>query len=488
MKKYIIRNVLAAFIILLASSFLTVQGQGEVKVEFLNTLEASFGNPDGIGGRNPDAGIDPKITLEFKVDPVGNIELVSKTISTIEGNINVVEGWSKTNIGKTAYSGIFGGSFRLILSSNKRLQTGWRAPWHGIGCQGTNQWRIDGGKNNPPEEVYFTLEGDVGLEFTSIDYIDINYQDGQAHFMIQDFDTKETHFFENIALPDVGSIDVTGKYSMRYKTDRITISGDPAVGNNNAGGKLYGFEFNVVAPLPKPPAIFSVKPIRNDSLSFAVSDDIEIQFDNEMDQAKTSAAVTISPAISNRVDKWSAEDEGDLLTISHDDLELETWYTLVVSDAAEATNGLTMLVPDTIRFKTLPPKPTVVSTYPEFNATDVLPNTTMYIEFSKPMNTDSVEKGIVFDPEVSGAEFVWSDDRTTVFISANELFVSTMYFLTVGPPAMDDFFQQLADSYVGIFTTAITTSVDNLKSADLVLYPNPASDVLRAEGVDVASL
>jgi len=339
-----------------------------------------------------------------------------------------------------------------------------------------------------PKYRFRILEGEVGLEFTSIEYLDINYQDGQAHFMIQDFDTKETHFFENISLPDVGSIDVTGKYSMRYKTDRITISGDPAVGNNNAGGKLYGFEFNVVAPLPKPPAIVSVVPIRDDSLSFAVSDDIKIQFDNTMDQAKTSAAVSISPAISNRVDTWSTEEEGDLLTIAHDDLDLETWYTLVVSDAAEATNGLTMLAPDTIRFKTLPPKPTVVSTFPENNATDVLPNTTMFIEFSKPMITDSVEKGIVFDPVLTGAEFVWSDDRTTVFISADQLELSTMYFLTVNPPAMDDFKQQMADAYVGIFTTAIATSVDDEKLADLVLYPNPASDVLRAEGVDVASL
>ena len=182
MKKQLVGKVLAAFVILLASSFITLQGQGEVKVEFLNTLGASFGNPDGIGGRDLGAGIEPKITLEFKVDPAGNVELVSKTISTVEGNISVVEGWSNSNVGKTAYSGIFGGSFKLILTSNKRLQTGWRDPWHGIGCQGTNQWRIDGGANDPPEEVYFILQGEVGLEFTSIEYLDINFLANLDHF------------------------------------------------------------------------------------------------------------------------------------------------------------------------------------------------------------------------------------------------------------------------------------------------------------------
>ncbi len=493
MKKHIIGKVLAALIILVASSFLTLQGQGEVKVEFLNTLGESFGNPDGIGGRDTDAGILPKITLEFKVDPVGNVELVSKTISTNAGNISVVEGWSKTNVGATAYEGIRGGSFKLILTSNnKRLQTGWRDPWHGIGVQGTNQWRIDGGANDPPEEVYLILEGDVGIEFTSIQYIDINYQDGQAHFMIQDHDTKETHFFDQISLPDVGVIDATGKYNMRYKTDMLTISGDPEVNNNNAGGKLYGFEFKVVAPLPKPPALSSIVPARGDSLNFTTSDDMELQFDGPMERTETAAAVTITPdegpAVANRVDTWSEEADGDLLTISYDSLTFETWYTIVVSTDAKGTNGLNMLAPDTIRFKTLPKPPEVVTTFPAHLEENVLPNTPISIEFTKSMIPDSVEKGISFDPVITDVSYVWSADNKTVFISANQLEVSTMYFVSVGEPAMDDFKTQLDEPYIFVFTTAIATSVEYNKASDVVIYPNPVADIMQIKGMDVASL
>ena len=486
MKKHIIGKVLAAFVILLASSFITLQGQGEVKVEFLNEFGASYGNPNGIGGRISGERL-PKITLEFKVDPVGNVELVSKTISDSADNIALVESWSEPNVGATAYEGIRGGSFKLILTSNnKRLQCGWRDPWHGIGVQGNNQWRIDGAGDDPPEKVYLILQGDVGIEFTSIEYIDISYKDGQGNLMIQDFDTKETHFFENISLPDVGTIDATGKYSMRYKTDSLTISGDPVIGND-AGGKLYGFQFNVVAPLPKPPALVSVVPIRGDSLNFTISDDIEIQFDAAMKQTETSAAVTME-GLTGRVDTWSVEDDGDLLTIAHDDLTYETWYTLVVSDAAEATNSLTMLAPDTIRFKTLPKPPEVVATFPANLEEDVLPNTPISIEFSKSMIPDSVEKGITFDPAVTGVSYVWSADNKTVYISANQLEVSTMYFVTVGEPAMDDFKTQLEAPYTFAFTTAIATSVENAMASDVVIYPNPVADILQIRGMDVASL
>ena len=492
MKKHIIGKVLATLTILVASSyFFNIQAQPEVVLEFPNTSGKDLGNPDGIGGRISGE-VLPEITLEFKVSPAGQIDLEASTLSENVDNKALMVEWSKLNVGNTALESIRGKSFKLILTSNnKRLQC--RAEG-GIGIQGTNQWRMDG---RGGEKIYFILQGDVGIDFLSVEYWDITWQDGQANFEIRDWNSKEVFYMEDIEKPDKRSLDLTSTaetYQMRYKSDTLTVttSDTTEANNNNPGGRLWGLSFNVVEALPKPPAIASVVPPRGDppgdSLTFTISDDIEIQFDNAMDRTKTAAAVSISPEITNRVDTWSVEDDGDLLTIAHDVLSYETWYTLVVSDAAEATNGLTMLAPDTIRFKTLPKPPEVVTTFPAHLEENVLPNTPMSIEFSKSMIPDSVEKGISFDPAVTGVSYVWSADNKTVYISANQLEVSTMYFVSVGEPAMDDFKTQLEEPYIFVFTTAIATSVENDMASDVVIYPNPASEILRIGGMDVASL
>lgn len=491
MKKHIIGKVLAAFVILLASSFLfTLQGQGEVKVTFTNPDGVDYGSSDtdaeGIGGWKT-SGDPHAVTLEFKVAPNGQVELVATTLSQQADNLRLINSWNNTNVGTTALTSIRGSSFKFIITSNDiRMQCGYvsNGGADGIGLRGTNQRRIDG---HGGEEMYFILEGEVGIQFTAIEYRDINYMGGDANFEIADYDTKEVWMMEDIGT-GIGTFDVSGKYSMRYKSDTLTFQTSDTIGDNNPGGRLLSLEFNVVAPLPKPPAISSVIPQRGDSLTFTISDDIELQWDAAMDQAKTAAAITIDPAVSNRVDTWSAEADGDLLTISYDDLTYETWYTLVVSDAAEATNGLTMLAPDTIRFKTLPKPPEVIATFPENLAEEVLPNTPISIEFSKSMIPDSVEKGISFDPAVTGVSYVWSADNKTVYISAGQLELSTMYFVSVGEPAMDDFKTQLEEPYIFAFTTAIATSVEYNKASDVVIYPNPVVDILQIRGMDVASL
>jgi hypothetical protein len=120
-----------------------------------------IGNPDGIGGRI--GGVqDPKITLEFKVSTAGQVELDASTISTNADNIRVVDAWDNTNVGTTAYQPIWGKSFTLILTANKRLQLG--TGGNGIGCQGINQRRIDDAGLN---KSTLLLQGDVGIEFVS---------------------------------------------------------------------------------------------------------------------------------------------------------------------------------------------------------------------------------------------------------------------------------------------------------------------------------
>jgi hypothetical protein len=244
----------------------------------------------------------------------------------------------------------------------------------------------------------------------------------------------------------------------------------------------------VVAAEPKPPAVVTTTPADGDSTTNSIADDYVIQWDAAMNQAATAAAVSFTPDVPNRADAWSAGEAGDIQTISFDDLEYETWYTVVVSTDALGANGLNKLEADTFRFKTLPEPPKVISTFPANLAMDVPINSPMSIEFSKPMIADSVEKAISFSPELNITSFVWSEDMTTVFIATDEMAPSNMYFATVETVATDQFNNQMPEPYIWAFNTSLVTSVGDSRASELVIYPNPARDMLQIRGMEVASV
>jgi uncharacterized protein (DUF427 family) len=359
----------------------------------------------------------------------------------------------------------------------------------GIGIRGKNQRRIDDeGENN--EWMQFELLGDAGIDYVRIGYNDVA-GDADAHMLVIDHDTRgyepilDGDEYDGPPHPPEQYIDATD-YNMRYFSDILRTSAPRIPSTWDTGYTVI--EFNVVAAQPKPPAVVSTTPADMDSTTNTVADDFIIQWDAAMDQAATEAAVSFIPDVTNRADTWSTGDAGDIQTISFDDLEFETWYTVVVSTAALGTNGLNKLEADTFMFKTLPEPPSVVNTFPANLATDVPIDSPISIEFSKAMVADSVEKAISFNPALVIDSYVWSEDMKTVYLMTAEMVPSNMYFGTVDAVATDEFGTQMSEPYVWAFTTSLATSVIANTEDNVVFYPNPVSDILTIEGMDVAAV
>lgn len=497
MKKQILTKVLLACFIMAMSGFvMNLLAQGPIVVEFTNPDGADYGSSNegflgvGIGGSGSGATAegqqyavdDPYLELKFSIGPTGQIDLDAITPTAYQAVVDVVNTWDQTAIGATDNADLFGKSFSLIVTAESRMQLGLDVDGNrgGLGVRGRNQRRIDDeGVNN--EWMQVELVGDAGIEFTRVGYNDVSGGD-LAHMILKDHDTDSLIYIldgvDGNPHPEDLYVDAAD-YNMRYFSDILWLS---TADTMNAGYRLYSLEFNVVAAQPKPPAVVETAPAHADT-TMETTDPYVITFDLPIDQGSAASAITFEPDVSNRVDTWN--EDGTELTISFDQLPYSTDYIVSISDAISGTNGLTMLADTTFTFKTLPEPPSVIYTFPANLANDVPVTTPFELQFSKGMVPDSVEKSIDFTPAVAGLDFIWNSDNSTVYFSTDALSESTQYFVTVGTVATDRFGVQLAAPFQFVFTTVTPVGIENGIIPEMVIYPNPADDIMSIRGIDV---
>jgi hypothetical protein len=272
-----------------------------------------------------------------------------------------------------------------------------------------------------------------------------------------------------------------GLLELRFAHDSLIVKESDTLAG---GGRLLGLFFTLMEPTNPSVAGISISPDPTiDRIS--VNSVFTILFNMPMNTATTEAAVTFTPALTNRVNTWNGA--GDELTISSDDLAFFTDYTLAISTDAASEGGVNSLISFEYKYQTLRDNPTVVYSYPvQLGKEHVPANTPLAIEFSQPMNTDSVESAISFEPALAGLKFVWNEDDSKVYITSDGM-ETAIYVVTISTVAADTYGQTMVEPYVFTFNTWPVSAEDS-KVSDVALYPNPANDLMVIRGMDVASV
>ncbi|MEW6712826.1 MAG: Ig-like domain-containing protein, partial [Candidatus Riflebacteria bacterium] len=110
-------------------------------------------------------------------------------------------------------------------------------------------------------------------------------------------------------------------------------------------------------------------------------------------------------------------------------------------------------------------KPRILSTEPQAQSTGILPNSSLLVNFSEPMNRASAENSISLQP-AAGLVFSWSNDDSTVKMDTSSLLsFNQKYFLLISSSALNLNGQNLVKDYQIEFVTRAQTFVKSFTPA-----------------------
>ena len=225
--------------------------------------------------------------------------------------------------------------------------------------------------------------------------------------------------------------------------------------------KAYSFSFTISSYGLISPIVNSTIP-SNGSSNVPLNTSIALTFSEVMNKSATQTAISASPPI---IGTFSWDTPAKVVTLDPiSDLQSSTKYTITISTGAKSQVGVSMQNAYTFSFTTMTPPdttpPTVISTNPTNNQTDVDKNSKIMIVFSEPMNIASTAGAVSISPG-SITEKIWDNSNKTLTLIAN-LEDGKLYTVTIATDARDVAGNAMVSTYTFSFTTRSSSTIGGI--------------------------
>lgn len=290
------------------------------------------------------------------------------------------------------------------------------------------------------------------------------------------------------AVASFTGLETNTSYTIRLKSGNTGIK--TAAGTQINGGNNYdGYSFTTGAAAAVPPAVTVTSPA-NGAGGIALTTAITATFSTDMDSSTLTASSFsvsngVTPAAVNGISYDSATRTATFIPSAN--LAFSTTYTVTISSAAKDTAGTTMAANKVWSFTTTIPDatpPTVTSTSPAGDATNIAQNSVLTVTFSEAMTKSAVEAAgsITLDNGITGTVSYNPATWVATFIPSTLLAKSTLYTATVSTAVTDEAGNHLVQNKVWTFTvtgTYATTNAQLNKYCNIPPFVTSGANVLK---------
>ncbi|MFZ5950679.1 MAG: Ig-like domain-containing protein [Candidatus Rifleibacteriota bacterium] len=258
----------------------------------------------------------------------------------------------------------------------------------------------------------------------------------------------------NLNFTPAGFLKPGGKY-------KIVVGAEAEDANGNKLGQQFSSLFSVA--LNAETYVTAFNPIDgNQAVPF--DQIIKVFFSGPV--KKETFSFSIEPSVSGRFQTMWGNSDREASISFESGLTGGTSYLLKISDSVQDIFDRKIKSGSILNFATQAVvKPRVMSTEPQAQSTGILPNSSLLVNFSEPMNRTSAENSISTQPP-STLAFSWSNNDSTVKINpASLLAFDQKYYLIIGSSAVNLDGQNLIKDYQIDFTTRAQTFVKSFTPA-----------------------